>query len=353
MTKPKSLVIVVGAGASAEAGLPIGVKLKAEIASVLNFKFGHGLDATSGDNYIMQAFGIIAKKQEGDNNKNLFEYIEASLMIRDAMPQAASIDNFIDAHRSNEKIAVCGKLAIARCILEAESNSKLYVNNNNINNKIDFKALEPTWYNLFFRLIVENCELKDIPERLSRIAIITFNYDRCIEHYLHASLRNYYGVDIQAATELIAKLSIFHPYGFLGPLSWDPRPCPCAFGMVPDTYKLIEIAKGLKTFTEGTDETNSDIVAIRSTLQMAERVAFLGFAFNPQNLDLLYGSNNQKSEVRESPVYATALGLSLSNSIVIAKELSKIAGYPKDYINIDQISCAKLLEEYSRSLRIC
>lgn len=350
MAAYESLVIVVGAGASKEANLPIGAELKHQIASVLDIRFEHGYEKISGDDCVTAAFRILAASQDG-SQRDINPYLHASWMIRDAMPQAASIDNFIDAHRDNAKIAECGKLAIARCILEAEAHSLMLVDRSNIYNKLDFQILEATWYNHFFRLLVENCQLKDIQKRLSHVTIITFNYDRCIENYLHEALKNYYGIEAQQATELLSNLRIFHPYGSLGPLPWTSNPHAVGFGIVPSPKQLVAIARELKTFTEGTDETHSEIVEIRSTLRAADRVAFLGFAFNRQNLDLLYGQS--KSPMRATPVFGTARGLSESDVEIISGELSTMAIYLPQGIRLRRdLTCAQLLQEYGRSLAI-
>lgn len=352
MSIPKSLVLVVGAGASKEANLPVGDELKRQIASVLDIRFESGYQMISGDNHIAQAFRLITQSKDGRPG-DINPYLHASRMIRDAMPQAASIDNFIDAHRGNEKIAECGKLAIARCILEAEMKSAMRIDRTNIYNKMNFKGLEQTWYNLFFRLLVENCQLQNIAERLSQIAIITFNYDRCIEQYFHAALRNYYSIDTQEATELLENLRIFHPYGSLGRLSWPNGSNVSNFGSTPDPHQLLEISRKLKTFTEGTDESHSEIAEIRSTLEFASRVAFLGFAFNRQNLELLYGPTAKSISAREVPVFATALGLSENNIEIISDELRLMAGYVTPRIKIRRdLTCAELLQEYSRGLAI-
>lgn len=352
MATSKKIVLVVGAGASKEVNLPIGDELKRHIASVLDIRFEHGRQMISGDNYITQAFRLIVQLADGRTG-DINPYLRASWMIRDAMPQAASIDNFIDAHRGNEKIAECGKLAIARCILEAESNSTLSIDRSNINNKMNFKSLESTWYNWFFRLLIENCPLQDIPERLSLITFITFNYDRCIEQYFHAALRNYYGIEIQEATELLKNLRIFHPYGSLGQLMWPIGSNASNFGISPDARQLLDISRKLKTFTEGTDETHSEIVEIRSTMESANQVAFLGFAFNRQNLDLLYGPSGKTISVRNTPVFATGFGLSASNAEMIRTELNLMAGYALPNIEIRRdLTCVQLLQEYSRNLAI-
>jgi hypothetical protein len=189
------------------------------------------------------------------------------------MPQAASIDNFLDAHRANSMITDCGKLAIARCILDAESSSLMRADNRQAYNRINFRDLQDTWYNSFFQMIVQGCQLAELPSRLSSIAIVTFNYDRCIEQYLHCGLRNYYGIEVAQATDLLRHLTIYHPYGHLGDPGWSATNNGIDFGADVAAQQLVEIANRIKTFTEGTDESSSDIVAIRATIAKAERLA--------------------------------------------------------------------------------
>lgn len=43
------------------------------------------------------------------------------------MPQSISIDNFIDSHKGDKEIELCGKLAIVRAVLEAEAKSDAFV----------------------------------------------------------------------------------------------------------------------------------------------------------------------------------------------------------------------------------
>lgn len=349
-----SLVIVVGAGASKEAGLPTGYELKDRIAMALNTRPERAHRRNSGSEIVEEALWQICQKRADRQQQNINSYHHACQTIANAMPQAASIDNFIDAHRDNSEIVICGKLAIAHCILKAESESTLRVNNQNINNTINFQDLEKTWYSSFFRLIVEGYQLDDISTRLTRIAIISFNYDRCIEHYLHQSLQNYYRIQPAGATELLKNLKIYHPYGYLGPLPWTIENFgTVSFGGIPNTDQLISIANGLKTFTEGTDPEHSDIIEIRSTIRSSERVVFLGFAFGEQNLELLYGNNNSQRTEKRLPIYATAFGLSISNTQSIKNELYSISGHQLSSIHIhNDLTCFQLIDEYSRSLKI-
>lgn len=348
MHSSKSLVLIVGAGASKEAGLPMGSELKAQIAEALQFHYEHG-HRSRGDGLIEEALRVLLNKRE---ERDINPYIHAARMISRAMPQAPSIDNYIDAHRDNNLIEECGKLAIARCILQAETNSAMWFSRRNSYNDIDFKRLETTWYNAFFQQIVLGCRTGDIAEKLSKVAIITFNYDRCIEHFLHRSLCNYYGIGEDDAAALMENLCVYHPYGDLGAMTWASVRDGVDFGLDPNAHQLLEISSRLKTFTEGTDKTHSDIVEIRQLLAKTERVAYLGFAFNPQNMDLLYGPRTAVKPAKSS-VFGTAYGLSDSDVGIIKQELVARGGYKLDNVKLDrELKCAGLFQEFGRSLAI-
>jgi hypothetical protein len=347
---PKSLVLVVGAGASKEVNLPIGAELRSRIASALDIRYDDGYRRSSGDGAIDDAFREIARGLN-PNHVDINPFLHSSWRIRDAMPQAISIDNFIDSHRADERIAICGKLAIARCILAAEAESSLFVNRRDAYPKIDFPAVEPTWFNSFFQLLTENCQEVDINERLGRVAIITFNYDRCIEHYLHGALQNYYGITPERATEALANLSIFHPYGSVGLLPWQRRPGGIEYGAIIGGRALVDAAKGIRTFTEGIDPATSDIEAIRSTLRESGRVAFLGFAFHRLNVALLFPGLVDGEQVLNRPTFATGLGISRADSQEIGAELSRLGAVFIDRFQIrNDLACAGLFREYWRSL---
>ena len=79
-----------------------------------------------------------------DPNALLRSLQQAGWRIRDAMPQAISIDNFIDTHGENKLIELCGKLAIVRTILEAEAKSTLIVDKRQGNGQLRFEKLGET-----------------------------------------------------------------------------------------------------------------------------------------------------------------------------------------------------------------
>lgn len=351
MQKTKKLVLVVGAGASKEASLPIGNELKKQIANVLNFSFEFG-KKKRGDDLILETLRSLSSQvRQPYGDLTLLQH--ASKRISDAMPQAISIDNFIDQHRSENLIAICGKIAIARCILDSEAHSLMRVDRSNIYNKLNVSFLENTWFNSFFQLLTENCEQEELPARFSEVAIICFNYDRCIEHYLHSSLQNYYGMAIEKAALTLTHLEIHHPYGTVGVLPWQSPQNSIDFGAAPSASQLSELASGLRTFTEGTDPNTSDISAIRAALSEADRIVFLGFAFHRLNLDLLFDDDIDNRQRRVCPIFSTALGLSFSDGEIIRHDLSQRGVIDPNGIQIrNDLTSYQLFSEYWRSLSL-
>lgn len=117
--------------------------------------------------------------------------------------------------------------------------------------------------------------------------------------------------------------------------------------------ELINSAKRIKTFTEGTDESHSDIVTIRSTIANAEKIVYLGFSFHRQNLLLLHGKESDNEVQRNTRVYGTAFEVSESDTEQIQTEITNLARIQRSYIHLrPDLTCAELFQKYSRSLMI-
>jgi len=351
-TEPIPLVLVVGAGASSEARLPVGAELKVQIARSLNIQYPDGFRMTTGDAKINEAFRILAA-QVNPRHPDINPYLRAAWRIHDAMPQAMSIDNFIDSHKEDVLVAQCGKLAITRCILRAEAQSLLYVNPSNIYNKVDFASVGTTWFSSVFQLLTESCQRNALAQRLSRVSIVCFNYDRCIEHYLHSSLQNYYGLSPQEAAEALSNLTIYHPYGTVGSLPWQNQRPALGFGADPSAQTLVCLSNELRTFSEGTDSQTSDIDQIRVTVASADRLVFLGFAYHRLNMDLLLKVLEDGEQARQTKVFGTAHGISTADVEDICAELVNRGGISVDRTHLrNDLTCAGLIREYWRLLSI-
>lgn len=351
MSNKKTLYII-GAGASSEAGLPTGYELKEKIATLMDIRVDKiGRELVSGDWSIYSSFQIYIKQPQ-IQEKDINPYLHAAWRIRDAMPQAISIDNFIDTHNDDEKIELCGKLAIVRSILDAEKSSKLYIDPSNFYNRLNVRALEETWYANFMKLLTETCTKQNLSKRLKSIALIVFNYDRCIEHFLHNSLQNYYGLRSDEADKLVNEMEIYHPYGVVGNLPWQGNQS-VEFGAEIDSLALLNIANQIKTFTEGTDPQSSDILAIRNHVNKADTIVFLGFAYHELNMELLLPDSSTPDLSKLRSCFGTAKQISDHNCEIIKNRLKAFYKRNVNYLIINnKLDCNHLFEEYWRSLSL-
>ncbi|MBI1424776.1 MAG: hypothetical protein GC149_15125 [Gammaproteobacteria bacterium] len=337
--------IVLGAGASSEAGLPVGRDLKSKIARLIDIKYKDGFSRTSGSREIDTAFRI---KLQNENGRDLNPYLHACWRIRDAMPQAISIDNYLDAHANDELTVVAGKLGIAQSILEAEKSSSLYVNRREGREMINFDKVENTWYNKFVQLLTENCRVDDLSNNLANLTVISFNYDRCFEHFLYYAIQNYYRVNSTDAAKMLSSLSVYHPYGRVGSLPWQRQEIPIEFGADPHPQSLLDISAQIRTFTEGTNPDTSSIDLIRNSVAECDRLIFLGFAFHPMNMNLL---SSEGAESAPKVSYGTALGLSNSDRDIVEREIKSLTGNDIKKVELrNDLTCSQLLDEYRRSL---
>ena len=348
----KRIIFILGAGSSKEVNLPVGIELRDQIARLLNIRYEHSVTRISGDEKIVEAFQFKARS-EGDSRCDINPYLHEGWKIVAGMPQAASIDNYLDVHSDNKRLVYCGKLAIVRSILTAEQNSLLYFNGRTEPRQITFKNIENTWFSQFWHKLTENCNADNLRSRFSRIAFINFNYDRCLEHFLHCSLQNYYHLTYQDASEILSTLQIFHPYGKVGYMPWENAEPKVGFGSEVHPATLNNMASEIKTFTEGTDPTTSDISTIRNFVADAQIIAFLGFAFHRINLKLIFPELEPDIGTRQIDLFGSAKGLSYSDLRAIVNELAVGFRMPEDRISLDSnLECRKLFSEFGRSISL-
>jgi hypothetical protein len=341
----KNTVYVIGAGASFEVGLPVGSELKSEIAKTLRMKFEYN-SFKDGNYDLYQAF----RRHTKNNNAEVNEYLTAAARIRKNMPLATSIDNFIDSERGNGKLALCGKIGIVDSILKAERKSRLYFSSQSEEQSIIFSSLEKTWYLPFFRTLTENCRSEDLLERFSAVTLIIFNYDRCIEHFLFHALKNYYNLKDADVISIISNLTIIHPYGTVGALQWQEKLSSTIieFGSEIHTRDIIEYANRIRTFTEG---AHSEIMStLQKKMRSANRLIYLGFAFHYLNMKLLSAADLERYDNTSTiECYATAYETSKSDQDSIRGSIHHL--YKGELqVNIENMTCCQLFEDYSRSL---
>ncbi len=319
-------VFVVGAGASYEAGLPLGNELLGSIATGMDFRIEAGLNITSGNDTIFSAWRAHTQDQVNDDLLNAI--LGAARTIHNAHGLSKSIDQFIDTHRDKELVAFAGKSAIPYFILEAEKNSVLAEGRAVRNDKLFLPALQipkileriAPWYKEFSETLFEGVSAEEVETIFDNITIVCFNYDRCIEHYLGHAISLHYQIDLSEAAGIVSeRLRIFHPYGTVGELVRPNSPKGLQFGQMVGGAGLIKAANRIRTFTEQRDQGMMD--AIQAEVSGAETMVFLGFGFLPDNMEILRPS--VPTNVKR--IIATALGELASNREEIKKSLFRLS----------------------------
>ena len=351
-------IFVVGAGASFELGLPTGDDLKNIISRLLDIRFEDGHSRSSGDPVITQALRRLAT---GDKtlSGNINPLLQKCWRIRDALPTAISIDNFLDAHRGDASMEMCGKFGIVRAILEAEKRSKLQVFLSG-RREYSFSDVANTWYIPLFQLITENISKDDLATALKDVKFIIFNYDRCIEFFLPYVISNYYDIVIGEAERLVRNIEFIHPYGQTGYLPWQEGTPIVPFGA--DQYELSTISREIMTFTQGLRSPRLKR-SISAAIYEAELIVFLGFAYHPINMSIL-SSDLAPPLLRK--VFGTTYGLSKADEGVVEEDLLRIfqkrdpmdpvdlyeeePSARLDALDLDGLTCFDFLRQYFRSI---
>lgn len=354
----RETVLIVGAGCSAEFGLPVGYGLKDSIANELS-RVGQ-VDRSSGfivvnsraaDEHLRWAIER-SGQAVGDRNWPII-----ANGLADGIRHAPSIDNYLHLHRDDPAAVAIGKLAIAREIIRAEAYSLLDedgVDLSEIKAKLNHSNRSPyLWLEELVCHSMMDVPRHDMGQIFSNLTIITFNYDRVIEHYLFHALQSVARLTPEAAAEAMTKLTIIHPYGKIGSLPWQREggnypEVPFGSNSHGVSHHVLKAAQNLRTFTEAvTDETVLDTMhqAIANALQ----IVFLGFSFMPENLRLLTPGDPTKVET----IFATRLGESDAN-VQIATDNIRLMLKPNSWhhqmIRWQSMASGQFMHDFGRLL---
>lgn len=336
---------MVGAGASNEVSIPTGPALKAQIGHLIDFKYDNwGTTLINGDRLIEAALREHVRR----NPEIEFRSLQLSCQaIGLAMPQAISIDNYLDTHRADANTNICGKVAISRAILAAEAASKLARPIDG--RRVRHDRIEGTWYTELMRLVTENVTIDGLSERLSRIAFVVFNYDRALEHFLVHWIADYFRITMEEAVSFVSEVEIHHPYGMVGHLPWASKDPGVRFGeTLSSGGDLLSIAAQIRTFTERMDSSSDELARIKACVSSSTRVVFLGFAFHQINMNLIQPT---RPAAPGAVCFATAKGISGFASTAIRADITRWFTADSDLVHMkEDLTCRQLFDEYGRGL---
>jgi hypothetical protein len=239
----KPTVLILGAGASAHLRYPTGINLLGQICNRIKQKIYH--------------------KDKAIEDLHRSEEIQ-DFYMRLSRSGYYSVDTFLE---DNREFIDIGKIFIADCLKQFE------------NWDILFPPSDPGWYQyLFNRMITPSVDQIE----QNKVAIITFNYDRSLEAYLHQAIIHRYNVSEDISADVIRQLNIIHPHGILGkypeiPYSNDLTKT--SLYMISQSIKIIhEINDTSDTFCSPEFEMSHKV------LQESQKIYFLGFGFHEDNI---------------------------------------------------------------------
>jgi len=275
----KRMVFVIGAGANTTYGFPTGLELTQETTqrSVQNYDDMRRLvELTGHDEQRFVSFG-----------RSLF------------LSGFNSVDAFLQ--RRGDLVEI-GRIMIAYALIQKE-NAK-----DNL-----FK------YDGWLRYVYSKMDAPLNEYAANAVSFITFNYDRCIEHFFFTALKVSNNRKDEEIAHILRQIPIIHLHGSLGRLPWQDGPGDAhAYGAPLSSASLKIAAQGVKIIHEDiTDGRDKDFDAAKSLISDADLVVFLGFGFNSLNVTRLGLTDISTSAV------ATAFGLEQSE----IKSLGKLTNH--------------------------
>lgn len=263
----KRTVFILGAGASKPYGLPTANELRRDI--IQNFRKRYG------DHLIAQRE---TEKERVRRGYPMTHEAEEFRQVFDGPNDMESIDLFLSRQPRFREI---GKLAILLSILCHERENRFA------------KAKEPNhdWYSLLYDRMTREAVSKDGYREFGRnkVAFITFNYDRSLEHFLFRSLHSFEDATAEDVRKQIDQITICHVYGKLSPLPWQDSDHTKGLEYGADDSKsygrIVNMLQNLYVVHE--ERLNPELEKARTTISQAERVFFLGFGYARENLEAL------------------------------------------------------------------
>ncbi len=272
---------IVGAGASCELQMPGGEELLARVAGGLDHS-RYGTELQTRDSILIARY--LGKMAERTGNGAGPLHVAAD-RIRIASRMGRSIDTVIDQNDTDQYVGQCGKLAIVHFICQAEAKSTLRLAPR-VDGDLPIQGTD-NWLVHLGQLITSGVPRSKLESCFDNVSIISFNYDRSIEHFMPFALMMSHGLPMKDAQRIVAqKLKVYHPYGNIGRLPWQTGEASDVEWGTDQPWNILNLTGQIRTYAEAMRDTEG-LRSMRASVVGAKRLVFLGFGFHPQNVDLL------------------------------------------------------------------
>lgn len=337
-------VMVVGAGASCELQMPSGAELLSRVVQGLDFS-RLGTESQSRESVLLARHLAKQAERMGRDQRDVFT---AAQSLRNAARIGKSIDAVIEQHDHDPLVVACGKIAIAFFMGQAETRATLREAPRVAGELPLLGKPEETWLYWLGQIFTNGLPRSKLERAFADLAIVSFTYDRSIEHYLPFVLTMAYGLTLKEAQEIVANnLVIHHPYGTVGRLPWQTgQDAQAEWAGSEQPWNIHAIAGQIRTHGERMAEREW-IGRVRRSVAEAKRIVFLGFGFHPQNLDLLF----DRTISHNPEVLASVHGIPESNHAMLARQIRKLCGLEyDDLLTIENARAWEVVRDYALML---
>ncbi len=295
ITKPT--VLVLGAGTSIAYGFPSGEALFDEICNALEIQSNPQFRS-------LQELGYSPKFILRFRN----ELLKSDLR---------SVDAFLENRFEDKELVELGKTAIALLLVPREQPPAFFesmLRRRERHKKEPDKIERPiSWYQHLFWAMRQDAVIDDF--HLNKLSIVTFNYDRSLEHYLVTVLENAFGKPHEQCAAQLNKLEIVHVHGSLGRLPWQQEtpttPIPLGYGKYSGDMTHIDIARKNIQIIPDANTESPGFKKAHELLNKAKRIYFLGFGYHKANVNKLrITSLNKDHKDHDIEIKGTARNLS-------------------------------------------
>jgi len=307
-------LFVIGAGADDYLGGPNGEKLKSSVKAECNYC--RGIYGT----YYEEDLTNFYLKAAPKINKNDFE--KACKTIYERLDFFSSVDEFINFYREDEFVCSVCKLIITKILLDTRNYEESSLEGN----------IKYSWLDPFFKFATKYLEKEEAKIRISRIPIITFNYDRGIEKSMNYINKLLFEQD----TEILG--NIFHFYGSF----------PAESDFDRTNTKLLKYSENIITYTDKKLYTED----AHYPNEIQETMVFLGFGYNDANMKLL-ARHLDKRVNKVNRIYGTSYGINEKLKENIIEKLSDLFYVDKRDIHLYDEKCEDFFNRFSSIDDLC
>lgn len=311
---------IVGPGAAAELHMPGPVETLERIAQALDFSRASANQLTRDAAAILRHVGKLAER----TRKTEEQLYRAAQRIHQSAKVGRTIEGVIEQNNDDPLVEAFGKLALAVFTLQSEQRSSV---------RATPQAHSPLplqtgdyWLLELGKLITAGLPRTRLEQGLADVVVISFGYDRAVEHFMPYVLTTAYGMTLQEAQRIVAaRLRVFHPYGAVGRLPWQMGDQADVDWGNEMPWNMAALSAQLKTY----EQAMADRVAIsqlRAAVAASQRLVFLGCDFSPQSLELLVDS----SLSHNPELILNMQGLSGANRAAALRNLKRKTGTERE-----------------------